>query len=81
MRRSSRLASARGSTALTLPYIPGVASAFGFTPPGASLVTALLVIVLAYVASTEAAKRAFFRHRHAHHTHAGHVRRKSPPAP
>ena len=35
----------------------------------------------ASVASTEAAKRVFFRHRHAHHTQAGHVRRKSTPAP
>ncbi|TAH51487.1 MAG: magnesium-translocating P-type ATPase [Betaproteobacteria bacterium] len=52
------------TTALILPYIPGVASAFGFTPPEPALLAALLVIVLGYVVSTEVGKLLFFR-RHA----------------
>ena len=51
-------------TALILPYIPGVAAAFSFTPPGAALLVTLLVIVLGYVVSTEVGKLLFFR-RHA----------------
>lgn len=49
------------ATALALPYLPGVASAFGFTPPDAYLLGALLAIVLGYVVSTETVKHFFFR--------------------
>lgn len=47
--------------AIALPYVPRAAAAFGFTPPDAPLLGALLAIVLVYIASTEAAKRLFFR--------------------
>jgi Mg2+-importing ATPase len=46
---------------LALPYLDGVAAAFGFVPlPGALLFT-LTLIVLVYAACTELAKRWFYR--------------------
>lgn len=65
------------ATAVSLPYLPGVASAFGFTPPDARLLGALIVVVLGYVASTEAAKHVFYRrHRHPR-SQAAHAGRKT----
>jgi hypothetical protein len=49
-----------GVGALALPYTGALARLFGFVPLGASLVLAALLIVAAYVATTEAAKLRFF---------------------
>ena len=46
--------------ALALPYTGALAKLFGFEPLGASLVAAVVLIVTAYVAATEAAKLRFF---------------------
>ncbi|ATE59854.1 magnesium-translocating P-type ATPase [Thauera sinica] len=59
------------ATALALPYLPGVASAFGFTPLGMPLMAVLLVIVLGYVCSTEIGKHLFFRRHDAAGRRAG----------
>jgi Mg2+-importing ATPase len=45
--------------ALALPYAGAVATLFGFVPLGAHLMLAVLLIVVAYVAATEAAKLRF----------------------
>ena len=47
--------------AIALPYLDGVAAAFGFVPLSASLLGSLALIVIAYAACTEAAKRWFYR--------------------
>ena len=46
--------------ALALPYTGALATLFGFVPLGLRLVAAVLLIVIAYVAATEAAKLRFF---------------------
>lgn len=46
-----------GLLALALPYAGSIAALFAFRPPGLALLSALLLIVLAYVAVTELAKR------------------------
>ncbi|VTU30986.1 Magnesium-transporting ATPase, P-type 1 [Variovorax sp. PBL-H6] len=48
--------------ALALPYLPFV-SVLGFVPLPASLVLAMIVLTLAYVAAVEVAKRFFYRRR------------------
>ncbi|KWT73307.1 MULTISPECIES: magnesium-translocating P-type ATPase [unclassified Variovorax] len=48
--------------ALALPYLPFV-SVLGFVPLPASLVLAMIVLTLAYVAAAEVAKRFFYRRR------------------
>jgi Mg2+-importing ATPase len=50
-----------GALALCLPYLGPVARAFGFVPLPAPLMGAMVAIVLAYLATTEAAKRALWR--------------------
>jgi Mg2+-importing ATPase len=47
--------------ACALPYLDGVARAFGFTPLPGGLMAVLGLIVALYAAATEAAKRLFFR--------------------
>jgi Mg2+-importing ATPase len=49
-----------GVVALALPFSGPIASAFGFVPLPAQLLAAALLIVAAYVATTEAAKRRFY---------------------
>jgi Mg2+-importing ATPase len=51
------------AAALALPFSGDLASAFGFVPLPVRLLAALLVIVLAYLVATEAAKHWFFRGR------------------
>jgi P-type Mg2+ transporter len=54
--------------ALALPYSGAAARVLGLVPLPAALLTAMLAIVLAYVAATEVAKRWFWRaHRPAGH--------------
>ncbi|HEY3074183.1 MAG TPA: magnesium-translocating P-type ATPase, partial [Burkholderiales bacterium] len=48
------------AAALAAPYLSPLASLFGFVPLSAQLVAVLLVILGAYLATVEAAKRAFF---------------------
>ena len=43
-----------------IPYLGGLAKAFGFTPLPPALMGAMLLIVVLYGAATEAAKRLFF---------------------
>jgi len=50
-----------GAVALGLPYLPGLASAFGFVPLPVSLLAVLLAITLAYLVANEVAKRTFQR--------------------
>jgi Mg2+-importing ATPase len=45
-----------GALALALPYLDGLAKVFGFVALGPGLIAAVLAIVAAYVAATEAAK-------------------------
>lgn len=52
-----------GVAALALPYAGRVAAVFGFTPLGWPILLAVLLVVTAYIASTEAFKLAFFRKR------------------
>jgi Mg2+-importing ATPase len=49
-----------GVVALALPFSGPIASAFGFVPLPAQLLAAALLIVAAYIATTEAAKRRFY---------------------
>ncbi len=49
--------------AIALPYLDGVAAAFGFVPLSSSLTLTLAAIVLGYAVCTEAAKRWFYRSR------------------
>ena len=46
-----------------MPYVPPVAALFGFVPMSGGLVAAMVLIVVAYIAATEAAKIRFFRAR------------------
>ena len=46
--------------ALALPFIPAVATLFGLTALPAGLLGSMLLIVLAYLAATEFAKRRFY---------------------
>jgi Mg2+-importing ATPase len=46
--------------AVALPYAGPIAEVFTFTPLSARIVVALLVIVAAYVATTEALKIGFY---------------------
>jgi len=50
-----------GVLALVIPYAGPLASAFGFVPLPWHLILATLLIVTAYIVSTEAAKAGFFR--------------------
>ncbi len=50
-----------GALAVAIPFIGPLAAVFAFQPLSWQLVTALLAVVVAYVASTEAAKRHFYR--------------------
>jgi P-type Mg2+ transporter len=50
-----------GAVAVALPYAGPLAAAFGFVALPAGLMLAALAIVAAYVAATEATKRAFYR--------------------
>jgi Mg2+-importing ATPase len=50
-----------GALALGLPYLPGLASGFGFVPLPAGLLAVLVAITLAYVVANELAKRQFQR--------------------
>ena len=49
--------------AMLIPYIPPLQSMFGFVPLPASLMAGLIVIVVAYMLTTELTKRWFFRGR------------------
>jgi Mg2+-importing ATPase len=49
--------------ALAAPYAGPVSRLFGFTPLTAAELAAVAGLVVAYLAVTEAAKRAFFRRR------------------
>ncbi len=49
------------AVSLALPWWPPAAAAFGFVPLPPSLAAGLVGLVLAYVATTEIAKRRFFR--------------------
>jgi Mg2+-importing ATPase len=51
------------AVALALPYLGGVATAFGFVALPAGMLALSLTIVLAYVLATEWAKRAFYARR------------------
>ncbi len=57
----SGLALAMGVLAITIPYLPG-ANWFGFVPLPMPIMAGLIVITLAYLAASEAAKRWFFAH-------------------
>jgi Mg2+-importing ATPase len=46
---------------LLLPWCPPAAAAFGFVPLPALLTAGLVALVAAYVATTELAKRRFYR--------------------
>jgi Mg2+-importing ATPase len=48
---------------LAIPYMPPLAALFGFVPMSGGLLGAMVLIVVAYVAATEAAKVRFFRKR------------------
>ena len=50
-----------GAVAVALPYAGPLAAAFGFVPLPAGLMLAALIIVVAYVAATEATKYGFYR--------------------
>lgn len=49
------------AVALALPYCGALAAAFGFVALPAPLMLAALIIVVAYVATTEGVKRRFHR--------------------
>jgi len=49
------------AVAIALPYLPGAAGAFGFTPLPATLMLVLVGITLAYAAANELLKAYFFR--------------------
>jgi Mg2+-importing ATPase len=49
------------AAALALPYFRPLAAAFGFVPLPAQLMLAALIIVAAYVATTEGVKQRFYR--------------------
>ena len=49
------------ATALAAPWMGPLATAFGFAPLPASLFSAALGVVLAYIVATEVAKRRFYR--------------------
>ncbi|HEX4884251.1 MAG TPA: magnesium-translocating P-type ATPase [Casimicrobiaceae bacterium] len=46
---------------LAIPYVPPLASVFGFVPLAPPLLAAALAIVLGYIVATEAVKRRFYR--------------------
>jgi Mg2+-importing ATPase len=52
-----------GATAVLLPYVGPVAALFGLQPLPPALLAAALAVVAAYAASTEVAKRLFYRGR------------------
>ena len=52
---------AGAAVALALPYRGALAAAFGFVALPAPLMLAALIIVVAYVATTEGVKRRFHR--------------------
>jgi Mg2+-importing ATPase len=43
------------------PFLGPLSSMFGFVPPGAPLIGAVILIVTAYIVATEVAKKWFFR--------------------
>ncbi len=51
-------------TAVALPYVPVLATMFGFVPLPGWLLATLMGITLAYAAVNEVAKRVFYRHLH-----------------
>ncbi len=53
------------AVALALPYLDGVATAFGFVALPLKMLAASFAIVLVYVLATEWAKRAFYARRRA----------------
>jgi Mg2+-importing ATPase len=50
-----------GAAALGIPYITPIASSFGFVPLSWQLLLAAVLVVTAYVLTTEAVKLGFFR--------------------
>jgi Mg2+-importing ATPase len=50
-----------GALALVIPYAGPLASAFGFVPLSWQLLLAAVLVVTAYVLTTEAVKLGFFR--------------------
>jgi len=54
-------ASRNTAVSLLLPWCPPAAAAFGFVPLPALLTAGLVALVAAYVATTELAKRRFYR--------------------
>ncbi|GAB3538314.1 magnesium-translocating P-type ATPase [Noviherbaspirillum agri] len=49
-----------GVAALAIPYIPGVAGAFGLTPLPPPIMASAIAIVIAYILTTEAVKSRFY---------------------
>ncbi|MBL8662787.1 MAG: cation transporting ATPase C-terminal domain-containing protein, partial [Candidatus Odyssella sp.] len=52
-----------GAITFALPYLPPVAALFGFVPLPPAVLAAMIAVVAAYVAATEAAKAWFYRRR------------------
>ncbi len=50
-----------GAVTFALPYLPPVAALFGFVPLAPAVLAAMIAVVAAYVAATEAAKAWFYR--------------------
>jgi Mg2+-importing ATPase len=50
-----------GAFAVAIPFVGPLAAVFAFQPLSWQLIVTLLAVVMAYVASTEVAKRAFYR--------------------
>ncbi|HEX4944385.1 MAG TPA: magnesium-translocating P-type ATPase [Usitatibacteraceae bacterium] len=50
------------AAALAVPWLGPVSTAFGFVPVSAGLFGASILVVVAYIVATEAAKRHFYRH-------------------
>jgi Mg2+-importing ATPase len=50
-------------TALTIPFLGPLASAFGFAPLSALQMGAVVIVVVGYIAATEGAKAWFYKTR------------------
>lgn len=57
-----------GGVALLLPYLGLSATAFGFVPLSGPIIGSMILMIIAYIATTEAAKQWFFRTGSAHPT-------------
>jgi hypothetical protein len=67
-----------GGVALILPYLGLSATAFGFVPLSGPIMGAMILMIIAYIAATEAAKRWFFRTASAHPTSVSGPSREHP---